>query len=176
MCDIKQDESDIRSIGSAMSFSDDAIMTPISSNFDKSPKTNHAPSVPCPGRTYKIHLRNSDKLITITEGEVVLQSPAEAQPGGGWYWVCVEKGNWLGFRNHVSGNFLGHNGKSGLHAKATQQKAHEYFCVRHHPHGGYTLLVKHPKGEELRQIGYASDGKTLVEKEKDCTQWMFEEV
>lgn len=172
----KTDDSDVRSIDSAMSFSDDGIKTPMSSNFGKPPKAEYVPSVPRPGKTYKIHLWNSEKVITITEGEVVLQSPDEAQPGGGWYWVCVEKDNWLGFRNHVSGHFLGHNGKSGLHAKVTHHKAHEFFCVRHHPHGGYVLLVNYPWGEELRKIGYASDGTTLVEKDKDCAQWIFEEV
>lgn len=176
MCAAKQDESDVHSIHSVMSFSDDGIRTPMSSDFGKPSNTGYVPSVPCPGKTYKIHLRHSEKVITITEGEVVLQSPADAQPGGGWYWVCVEKGNWLGFRNHVSGRFLGHDGKSGLHAKVTHHKAHEYFCVRHHPHGGYVLLVKYPWGEELRKIGYASDGMTLVEKENDCPQWTFEEV
>lgn len=166
MCATKQDDSDVHSINSVMSFSEDGIRTLISSDFGMPSNTYYVPSVPCPGKTYKIHLRHSEKVITITEGEVVLQPPAEAQPGGGWYWVCVEKGNWLGFRNHVSGHFLGRNGKSGLHAKDPHHKTHGFFCVRPHPHGGCVLLVKCPK--ELRKIGYASDGMTVVEKENDC--------
>lgn len=175
MCDIKQDNSDVCSTVSLMSLSDDGIKTPNSSDFARPPLTEYVPAVPGPGKTYRIHLKNTDKVITMTEGEVVLQSPAEAQPGGGWYWVCVEKGNWLGFRNHVSGTFLGHDGKSGLHAKVTHHKSHEFFCVRHHRDGGYLLLVKYPRGDEMRQIGCAPDGKTLVEK-KDGVQWVFEEV
>lgn len=176
MSDTKRQDSDVRSIDTAMSFSDDGIKTPSSSVFEKPPKVGYTPTMPWSGKIYKIHLRNTDKLITLTEGEVMLQSPAEAQPGGGWFWVCEEKGNYLGFRNHVSGNFLGHNGKSGLHARVTHHKAHEFFSVKHHPDGGLLLLVKYPWGEEMRQIGYASDGKTLVEKEKDGAQWIFEEV
>lgn len=176
MCDLAQKLSDVCSVDTTMSFSDDGIKTPSSSDFEKPPKIGYVPAVPCPEKTYKIHLCDTRQVITITEGEVTLQSPTDARPGGGWYWVCVEKGNWLGFRNHVSGNYLGHNGKSGLHAQATHHKAWEFFCVRHHPRGGYLLLVKHPRTEELRQIGYAADRKTLVDKEKDGARWMFEEV
>lgn len=176
MCDIKQEDSDVRSIDTALSFSDAGTKTPSSSDSQKLLDTEYVPSVPCPGKTYKIHLKDTNKVITITEGEVVLQSPAEAQPGGGWYWVCVEKGNWLGFRNHVSGNFLGHNGWLGLHAKVKHHDAPGSFCVRHHPLGGYLLLTKYPWGEEMRQIGCASDGKTLIQGKIDGSQWMFEEV
>lgn len=170
-------DDDDSSLDTKMSPFGDGISTPSSSDIAKPPVGEYVPSVPCPGKIYKIHLKGTDKLITITEGEVVVRSPAEAQPGGGWYWVCVEKGNWLGFRNHVSGCYLGHDGKLGLWAKATQHKAHEYFCVRHHPDGGYVLLVKYPWGEELRQIGCTLwERKTLVQKEKDGAQWIFEEV
>lgn len=176
MCDINQDNSDGRSTVSLTSLSDDGIMTPTSSDFAKPSLTEYVPSVPGPGKTYKIHLKNTEKVITLTEGRVVLQSPAEAQRGEGYYWACVEMhvGNWLGFRNHVSGTFLGHDGRSGLHAKVTYHQAHESFCVRHHREGGYLLLVRYPR-DEMRQIGCAPDGKTLVEKEHG-DQWVFEEV
>lgn len=176
MCDINQDNSDVRSTISLMSLSDDGIKTLNSSDFAKPSLTEYVPSVPGPGKTYKIHLKNTDKVITMTGGEVMLQSPAEARPGGGWSWVCVEKGNWLGFRNHVSGTFLGHDGKSGLHAKVTHHKSHEFFCVRHQRDGGYLLLIKYPWGEEMRQVGSATDEKTLIRKEKDGAEWMFEEM
>lgn len=179
MCDniYQFDSDDFFSIPTTMSVLSDGIRTPGSSEIPRPPVVEYVPSVPCPGKTYKIHLKGTDKLITVTEGEVVVQSPAEAQPGGGWYWVCVEKGNWLGFRNHVSGRYLGHDGKLGIHAKATQHKSHEYLCVRHHPDGGYVLLAKDSWGEELRQVGCTLwEKKTLVQKEKGGAQWMFEEV
>lgn len=171
MCDINQDNIDARS-----TVSDDGVMTPSSSDFAKPSLTEYVPSVPGPGKTYKIHLKNTNKVIAMTDGEVTLKSPAEGQPGGGWTWMCVEKGNWLGFRNQVSGTFLGHDGKSGFHAKFTHHKAHEIFCVRHHRDGGYLLLVKYSWGGEMRQVGSAPDGKTLIRKEKDGAQWMFEEM
>lgn len=176
MSDISQDNSGIRAILKKFAESDDGLGNPSDSDCAEPSITGYVSSVPCPGNTYGIHLKGTNKVISITEGEVVLQSLAEAQCGGGWLWTCEEKGNWLGFRNRVSGRFLGHNGESGLHAEAKQQNALERFCIRHHPRGGYLLLVKYPRGEELRQIGYASDEKTLVEKEKDGAQWMFEEV
>lgn len=175
MCDINQDKSEGRSTVSLMSLSDDGIMTPTSSDFAKPSLTDYVPSVPGPGKTYKIHLKNSKKVITLTEGRVILQSPGEAQRGGGYYWVCVEKGNWLGFRNPVSGTFLGYDGELGVEAEMAHQKSYESFCVRHHRDGGYLLLVRYPPDDEMRQIGCAPDGKMLVKK-KDGVQWMFEEV
>lgn len=159
-----------------MSFSDSEIQTPSWSDFENPSETDYIPTLPCPGKVFMIHLRDTDKVITINEGEVVLQSQGETEPGGGWYWACVEKGNWFGFRNTVSGSYLGHNGKSGLHASAIHHKAHQFLCVGHHSHGGYLLLVKSPGGEEMRHVGCSADMKTLVEKEKDGAQWMFEEV
>lgn len=170
-----QDNDDTQSIDTLMSPCD-VVNTPNSSECEKPTEEEYIPAVPCSGKKYKIHLRDTDKLITVKEGEVVLQSPAESHPGGGSYWVCVEKDNWLGFRNHVSGNFLGHNGKHGFHAKAAHHKKHEFFCVRRNPLGGYTLLVYYSWGQELLQVGYSPDEKTLVGKETDGAQWMFEEV
>lgn len=175
MCDINPDNSDLRSAVSLMSLSDDGIMTPTSSDFAKPSLTEYVPSVPGPGKTYKIHLKNTGKVITLTEGRVVLQSPAEAQRGRGYYWACVETGNWLGFRNHVSGTFLGHDARSGLCAHATHHKFYESFCVRHHRDGGYLLLVRYQQDGEMRQVGCTPDGKTLLEK-KGGVQWVFEEV
>lgn len=159
MCDINHDDNDIRS-----SVSD----------FAKPPFTEYVPSVPGPGKTYKIYLKNTDKVITMIEGEVVLQSAAGAYPGGGCYWACVETYNWLGFRNRVSGTFLGHNGKLGLQAKVTHHKAFERFCVRHHRDGGYVLLVFFRGGEEMLRVGYTPHGMKLFER-KDFL-WAFEEV
>lgn len=176
MCDINQDNSDVRSTVSLTSLSDDGIMTPTSSDFAKPSLTEYIHSVPSPGKTYRIHLKNTEKVITLTKGHVVLESPAEAQRGAGYYWECVETGNWLGFRNHVSGTFLGHDGNSDVQARLTHHNSLSFFCVRHHRDGGYLLLVKYPLGEELRQIGCNPDEKTLVEKRDDGVQWVFEEV
>ncbi|KAL1879192.1 hypothetical protein Daus18300_001771 [Diaporthe australafricana] len=160
-----------------MSSGYDGVNTPSSSECEKPIDAEFTPAVPCSGKTYKIHLGDTKKVITVTEGEVMLQSPAESRPGGGWYWVCVENGNWLGFRNHVSGNFLGHNGKThGFQAKVTHHQALEFFCVRPHPRGDFMLLVKYPWGDEMRQVSCAPDGKTVVEKDKDGAQWVFEQV
>lgn len=45
----------------------------------------YTPARPQPGKTYKIHLRNTDHLITLEEGRVQVLSEGSAKPGGGWY-------------------------------------------------------------------------------------------
>jgi hypothetical protein len=161
MCDRKQDNSDLRSVNTATSFSDDGMMTPTSSCFERCLNTGYIPSVPCPGKIYKIHLRDTEKVIMVTEGRVVVQSTDQAKLGGGWHWVCVEKDNWLGFRNHVTGAYLGCIGFSGVHAQARQQTLTEFFCVRHHPRGGYLLLINSGEGGGMDQIACASNWKKV---------------
>lgn len=138
-------------------------------------------SVPQPGKTYKIHNRDYEKHITLVEGEIRLLRTQSSQPDGGCYWSCVEKNGWLGFRNSVSGTYLGGDACGGFHAKVTHHKAHEYFCVRHSAQGGYNILVKHFKGDELWKMGCSDDGCTLVElkwnEESDLgLEWEFKEV
>ncbi|KAH8771081.1 hypothetical protein F5883DRAFT_666604 [Diaporthe sp. PMI_573] len=176
MCDRKQDNSDLRSVNTATSFSDDGMMTPTSSCFERYLDTAYIPSVPCPGKIYKIHLRDTEKVIMVTEGRVVVQSMDQAKLGGGWHWVCGEKGNWLGFRNHVTGTYLGCTLFPGVHAYARQQTLTESFCVRHHPRGGYLLLVNSKEGGGMDQIACASDGKNLERVAGGGALWMFEEV
>lgn len=123
---------------------------------------------------------NSDKVIMIVKGKVVLQPIAEAKLGGGWHWHCIETRNWLRFRNHVSGNYLGCSRSSGPHALASSHMtAEDYFCVRSHPDGGYLLLVNCPREQNLPallQIGYAPGNSSLTGVEKGGAQWVFEEV
>lgn len=138
-------------------------------------------SVPQPGKTYKIHNRDNEKHITLVEGEIRLLPRQSGQPEGGCYWICVEKNGWLGFRNSVSGTYLGGDARGGFYAKVTDHKAQEYFCVRHSAQGGYIILVKHFKGDELWKMGCSDDECTLVElnwKEEAHfgLEWDFEEV
>ncbi|KAI9652463.1 MAG: hypothetical protein M1829_001647 [Trizodia sp. TS-e1964] len=48
---------------------------------------------------------------------------------------------WLGFRNPVSGKFLGHDKKGRLCCIAQRIQGWERFCVRIRPEGGYLLLM-----------------------------------
>ncbi|MDI1489979.1 MAG: hypothetical protein OHK93_001178 [Ramalina farinacea] len=104
--------------------------------------------VPWPGSTYIIRSVSSGHVITLLDGQILL-----TQPGGrgSIYWACVETKGWLGFRNIVSGKFLGHNRKGQLSCHANGHGEWEHFCNRPRPHGGCVLLMEH--FDSLRQIG-----------------------
>lgn len=78
-----------------------------------------------------------------------------APPGGrgSIHWACVEnEGRWLGFRNVVTGSFLGHDKKGRLCCIARTQNGWENFCARMRPEGGYVLLMTHY--ERLWSVGF----------------------
>ena len=81
--------------------------------------------VPWPGSTFIIRSVSSGHVLTLLDGQVLL-----AQPGGpgSIYWACVETKGWLGFRNPVSGKFLGHNKYGGLCCSANQHQEWEKFA------------------------------------------------
>lgn len=151
------------------------MMTPTSSYFEE---CSYVPTVPGPGKLYRIHLKDTDKVITVMYGKVVVQSTADAELGGGWIWACMETGNWLGFRNYVSGTYLGRcqTALGVIHAGNSYHSVDDCFCVRQHPDGGYVLLLNRSKADEMQQVGLAMDGETLVAKYKGGALWLFEEV
>src|SRR2546421_11330502 len=67
-------------------------------------------SVPWPGSTFIIRSVSSGKVLTLLDGQVVLGLLGGR---GSIHWECVETSGWLGFRNLVTGKFLGHDGKKG---------------------------------------------------------------
>lgn len=124
--------------------------------------------VPWPSSTFMIRSVLSGQMLTLLDGQVVLRQPGDR---GSMYWVCVESKGWLGFRNTVSGKFLGYDAKGNLCCSAAKQKEWEQFCVRMRPEGGCVLLmtnydrlwhvgIKAEQGvEKLAKIGDgASDG------------------
>ncbi|KUI65353.1 hypothetical protein VM1G_00768 [Cytospora mali] len=133
-------------------------------------------AVPWPGRTYKIRHRASRKLITLEEGRLQLQYLGNTNAVGGWNWVCAEQKGWLGFRSPVSATYMGHDKRGNIWSKWQHHESHESFCVRHHPAGGYIILVKHGDGRELWPIVANEEGKALIEKKNGDDQWLFEEV
>lgn len=133
-------------------------------------------SVPWPGSTFIIRSASSGEVITLLDGGVVL-----ARPGGpgSIHWACIETKGWIGFRNSISGRFLGHDAQGNLRCGADRQQGWENFCVRMKPDGGYVLLMTHhdrlwnvgvkmQKGvEKLAKVG---------EKESDGITWEFVKV
>lgn len=95
--------------------------------------------VPWPDSTFIIRSVESGQVITLLEGQIVLTQPGDH----GMYWQCVETKGWLGFRNTVSGKFLGFDSRGTLGCSAERHQGWENFCVRHHPGGGCVLLMRH---------------------------------
>jgi hypothetical protein len=114
-------------------------------------------SVPWPGSTFIIRSAKSGDVLTLLDGQVIL-----ARPGGrgSIHWACVETKGWLGFKNLVTGCFLGHDKEGKLCCLVKRHQPWESFCVRMRPEGGYVLLMTH--WERLWHVG--SEVEQGVEK------------
>ncbi|KAL6811025.1 hypothetical protein GGI42DRAFT_206089 [Trichoderma sp. SZMC 28013] len=116
------------------------------------------------------------RIITLSFGDLVLMDEQSAAQG--WLWQCVKKSGWYGFRNVVSGSYLGYHGQNKkIQACMPHHKSHEYFMTERHEDGGYVLLTIH--GEELWQVDISKDGKSLVEKKAEeggGVAWDFVEI
>ncbi|KAF2664195.1 hypothetical protein BT63DRAFT_103099 [Microthyrium microscopicum] len=129
-------------------------------------------SVPWPGSSFIIRSASSGNVITLLDGQIVLDRPGSR---GSFHWACVETKGWIGFRNAVSGRFLGHDPSGKLHCSAQRQQGWENFCVRLRPDGGYLLLMTHferlwhvgikmERGiERLAKIGHGEDDGMVFE-------------
>jgi hypothetical protein len=105
-------------------------------------------SVPWAGSTFIIRSASSGHVLTLCDGQIILSPPGGR---GSIHWACVETKGWLGFRNVVSGRFLGHDNAGKLRCTADRHQEWEKFCVRMTPEGGYVLLMTH--WERLWQVG-----------------------
>lgn len=137
-------------------------------------------SVPWPGSTFIIRSVLTGRLLTLLDGQVVLAPPGGR---GSIHWKCVEEKGWLGFRNTISGRFLGHNKNGRLCCVADRQQGWENFCVRMTPDENYVLLMTH--FERLWKVGLKVEGNGAGEKlvkmnavdaEKGKVEWDFIKV
>lgn len=135
-------------------------------------------SVPWPGSTFIIRSVLTGRLLTLVDGTVVLAPPGGR---GSVHWRCVELKGWLGFRNTISGRFLGHNKNGRLCCTADRQQGWENFCVRMTPHENYILLMTH--FERLWKVGLKVEGdveKLVKMNSKDAEdakiEWDFIKV
>jgi len=110
-------------------------------------------SFPEPDSTFIIKSTSSGLAIAVSEGKVV-----QAPPGGKeCHWVCIQTDGWLGFRNPVSGKFLGRNDDWHMACVATAHERHEWFHVRSRQEG-HVLMQIHK--EMLRPVGFTGAGET----------------
>ena len=112
-------------------------------------------SVPWPDSTFII--RASDRVLTLLDGKVVLKRPGGP---GSIHWACVESKGWLGFRNVVSGKFLGYNTYGELRCAADRHREWEQFCVRAVPDGGYVFLMT--DFSKLLPVGWKAEKEVVV--------------
>ncbi|KAJ5607133.1 hypothetical protein N7537_003752 [Penicillium hordei] len=161
-------------------FSDETGMTPTHTSLPRLYADPELPPYMCPapaavapykGATFVIRDPQSGLVITLKDGKLGLAPGDKADSfinyddGRGSHWRCVEnKDRWLGFKNAVSGEFIGHdNNKKNWRfmAKVEAHNEWEFFCVRQHPDGGHELLMKHWGGFRAMQVG-GNDNRELV--------------
>jgi hypothetical protein len=138
------------------------------------PLTSPSPSsIPWPGATFLIRRASTGHVITLLDGQIVLSSPGTR---GSIHWACVDTKGWLGFRNTVSGRFLGHDDKGRLRCSAERHQGWENFCVRLRPEGGFILLMTH--FERLWQVGFKEERgvEKLAKIGSDGIVWEFVKV
>ena len=169
-------------------YSDSSTVTPVTTppeteagNLpdDQDPLGDDGPSlllVPWPGSTFIIRSVSCGRVLTLINGQITL---TEQGSRGSFYWVCVEAKGWLGFRNTVSGKFLGHNDKGMLRCSVDRHQGWENFCFRMRPEGGCVLLMTH--WDRLWHVGFKKeDGKEKLAKigdgASDGIVWEFIKV
>lgn len=143
---------------------------------------------PCKGATFIIRDPQSSLVITLQDGKLGLASGGKdnafvnRDDGRGNHWRCVEnKERWLGFKNAVSGEYIGHDNNKKNNwlfiAKVEDHREWEFFCVRQHPCGGHELLVKHWNGFRAMQVGGDDNRELVVAGEgHGGTAWEFLKV
>lgn len=142
---------------------------------------------PYKGATFIIRDIQRGFVITLTDGKLCLLPGHDfdlfsfCSDGRGNHWRCVEnKDRWLGFKNVVSGTFIGHDNNQKNWRFMAKVEAHNqwgFFCLRHHPSGGYEMLIKHLDGFRAMKVG-GSDSRELMVAEEGHggTIWEFLEV
>jgi hypothetical protein len=139
-------------------------------------------SVPWPSSTFIIRYSKTGEVLTLVDGQLVLTKPGGR---GCFRWDCVENNGWLGFRNEVSGKYIGIDYQAELVCTVMHHKWYEQFIARPVPEGGYLLLMRHEGktfggcGDTLRLVGTKEkDGKKKLSKVEsaDGIIWDFVRV
>ncbi|KAL7624791.1 hypothetical protein AAE478_004005 [Parahypoxylon ruwenzoriense] len=167
------------SVASSVSYT---VYTPTYTT-DVDVSTTHVPfsvdggvgTFPEDGGMYMIKDLDSGRALVLEGGRLTLGR--DVGTNGGWRWQCVERDDgWLGFREAVSHNYLGRDGKGGFQAKVGHFKAWEAFCLRPLSDGGCHLMAIN--WWTLKRLGIAGNDTKLVEVSSatEATRWEFIEV
>lgn len=123
--------------------------------------------VPWPGETLIIRDKDTQLMLTLLGGRLEI-CPAEGARGG-LEWECTEQHGWLGFRNTISGTYIGFDRNCGFTASSYDESSGKWIA-RRHPEGGYLLMVK--DRETFRQMILNPEHK-LIWGAKNETRWEF---
>lgn len=121
-----------------------------------------------------IRTRKEPQLyLSLCDGEIqLLPKPS---PSSGSFWYCVRMGGWYGFRNTVSGTYLGYNPYSSICAIERQQSSSEYLTAEKDVNGGYILNVFRPSDSHLMPVSVSKRNKLLFPQNEGGTAWdLFE--
>ncbi|KAI2627159.1 hypothetical protein GGS21DRAFT_528821 [Xylaria nigripes] len=132
-------------------------------------------SAPEPGGLYMIRDLDSDKVLAVRDGRLMLTQ--DTGMDGGWQWYCVENHeSWLGFREKASGRYLGRDGNGGFCANAYRFDAWEKMCLRPVKSGGYHIMATH--WWTLLRMGTRgrSDSFAEVHSAGEAIRWEFVEL
>jgi hypothetical protein len=148
---------------------------------------------PWPGRTFIVRDTKSRRVIGLRDGKVLVLKEEElvcesSRHDKSCHWRCVQNPNtgWLGFRNAISGTYLGCKDTGSLNSDLTEITAEEHFhnhhtllCTQMHPEGGHVLLVFGDEPPALHQMEVGELDRVLVagsNARSEQTLWEFEQV
>lgn len=119
---------------------DSTIYTANTPAETSSPHDSSGPStIPCPGSTYIIRSISSGLVITESEGQLIM-APLGSR---GMYWECKKSKAWFGFRNTVSGGYIGHNIWGNVQCETKWHKGWEQISLEPLIEGGFHMLMLH---------------------------------
>ncbi|KAI1810318.1 hypothetical protein GGS20DRAFT_568180 [Poronia punctata] len=131
---------------------------------------NDTPRVPEHHKMYMIRDISTKMAITLEWGKITLVT----KPGhaGGWQWCCESNKGWLGFREVVSGKFMGRD-KDDCLATNPWMSQYDSFVLRACEAGGYNLYIK--KGDGFVAVTRDTKGSLFLSSDftVDFTRWEF---
>ncbi|KAL1616423.1 hypothetical protein SLS56_011414 [Neofusicoccum ribis] len=154
----------------------ESVAADVQNDHDCFKPTEISVTIPRPGNTYLIRSASSGEVITLLDGKIILAQP---DGRGECRWVCELDNGWFGFRNIVSGRYLGRDIDWRMCCSVTWLKEWEKFLARERPGGGSVLLMTH--WWVIRPIGMKMENGikklAMIENwESDEMIWEFIEV
>ncbi|KAI5918805.1 hypothetical protein F4810DRAFT_715168 [Camillea tinctor] len=125
--------------------------------------------------TYMIRNLDTGEALVLRNGELELTRDVGIE--GGCCWLCEERDDgWLGFRESVSGRYLGRDPSGGLYARAVEHGSPEALLVRPLSGGGYHIITC--SWWTLRRVGIRGGRFVEVGKRERQTaaRWEFIEM